>query len=398
MQVRFCINVLLDKYPFSLKHFLVFFSVYSIANVSCVSADNTGVAVESEKNKEVVTQIERTSQTEIIPNRIQGNTGVDGYPAPNLKLGEQITFKDWEVTCDNLFDCRTAGYQPDSSGYEPASIMLFRPLKNKRNDFSGYVKLWTEDKECDSNEVTLRIGDKNLGELRKVDSAQIDDSHNRTSGVFKLSSAQLIAIRAEGSREHSGSLQNVSVDCGSFEWEVSLKGLSSSLAVVELLQSSIEETNVSAQKTFPKKITSTNDLTAKKLMRWSTYFEENCDLFEREGKKVKQLKLGESDYLLVVSPCWLAAYNIGSIAIRLSRDLESIVDEIDFNNKLEGEGYLRFRREHKSRGLGDCWYGNEIIWNGSGFVESERWHTGMCRGYGGGAWHFPQIITEVVAE
>jgi hypothetical protein len=63
-----------------------------------------------------------------------------------------------------------------------------------------------------------------------------------------------------------------------------------------------------------------------------------------------------------------------------------------FNRYMQG-GVLS--GSHKGRGLGDCWSGSTAAWNGSRFVTTSVYDTGMCRGFPGGAWHLPQFEAEV---
>ena len=57
---------------------------------------------------------------------------------------------------------------------------------------------------------------------------------------------------------------------------------------------------------------------------------------------------------------------------------------------------LKIEGSYKARGLGDCWYGREAIWNGKTFIRTEEHTTGSCKGFPGGAWGpLPTFVSEL---
>ncbi len=63
-------------------------------------------------------------------------------------------------------------------------------------------------------------------------------------------------------------------------------------------------------------------------------------------------------------------------------------DATDFDNGTLGA-------THKARGIGDCWGSEKWAWNGTGFVQTSASSTGMCKGFAGGAWEWPTLVTEI---
>ncbi len=50
----------------------------------------------------------------------------------------------------------------------------------------------------------------------------------------------------------------------------------------------------------------------------------------------------------------------------------------------------------KARGIGDCWGSEQWAWEGSGFEHIAASYTGLCKGFAGGAWELPTLVTELV--
>ena len=49
----------------------------------------------------------------------------------------------------------------------------------------------------------------------------------------------------------------------------------------------------------------------------------------------------------------------------------------------------------KGRGVGDCWSNDSWTWDGRGFVHSASGGSGQCKGFAGGAWDMPTLVSEV---
>jgi len=57
---------------------------------------------------------------------------------------------------------------------------------------------------------------------------------------------------------------------------------------------------------------------------------------------------------------------------------------------------LKVKGSFKSRGLGDCWSGQEAVWNGKTFIRTEEHTSGSCKGFAGGAWGgLPTFVSEL---
>ena len=47
------------------------------------------------------------------------------------------------------------------------------------------------------------------------------------------------------------------------------------------------------------------------------------------------------------------------------------------------------------RGIGDCLWRGEWVWDGKAFVQASSMDTGLCRGFPGGAWDLPVLLSDV---
>ena len=57
---------------------------------------------------------------------------------------------------------------------------------------------------------------------------------------------------------------------------------------------------------------------------------------------------------------------------------------------------LKVEGSFKARGLGDCWSGQEAVWNGKTFIRTEEHTSGSCKGFAGGAWGgLPIFVSEI---
>lgn len=120
---------------------------------------------------------------------------------------------------------------------------------------------------------------------------------------------------------------------------------------------------------------------------------EYCDGLDLDP--IKSVALNSTDHLIFsgcrglynVTPVILAYRNLGHkiLEVDLSEEFES-------GMKLDGN-VISCRSKH--RGLGDCWSGEDYVWNGKAFEITGSWHTGKCRGMGGGFWTLPYFISHV---
>ena len=62
------------------------------------------------------------------------------------------------------------------------------------------------------------------------------------------------------------------------------------------------------------------------------------------------------------------------------------------------QGYAFVRGSYKGRALGDCWAGQDAVWNGKIFIRTSEWTTGSCKGLPGGTWQLPTFVSDIIVK
>ena len=62
------------------------------------------------------------------------------------------------------------------------------------------------------------------------------------------------------------------------------------------------------------------------------------------------------------------------------------------------QGYAFVRGSYKGRALGDCWAGQDAVWNGKIFIRTSEWTTGSCKGLPGGTWQLPIFVSNIIVK
>ena len=104
--------------------------------------------------------------------------------------------------------------------------------------------------------------------------------------------------------------------------------------------------------------------------------------------------------MLAEAICSSSAYNYTNYYAVLDEKLNKV--ERVLENRYNYADYdknthiLKVEGSFKARGLGDCWYGREAVWNGKTFIRTEEHTSGSCKGFGGGAWGgLPTFVSEI---
>lgn len=120
---------------------------------------------------------------------------------------------------------------------------------------------------------------------------------------------------------------------------------------------------------------------------------------EEANKTLKVYRLTET-VALASQQCWMAAYNYADAfwLINAKPPFEPKFITAATDLFLHDDGTLRIHNAYKGRGLGDCWERDESIWDGEKFVSISNNSTGLCRGFAGGAWNLPTLVTEVKVQ
>ncbi len=317
--------------------------------------------------------------------------------------------QDWELVCDNTRTCRVAGYQRDDADL-PVSVLLTRHA-GAGTAVAGRVTLgdgW-EDSVLDALPAQLRVAlwidGKSHGERTMAKTALQAD----------LTAAQVAALLKALTRD-----SRIEFRVGKVVWELSDSGAAAVLLKMDDVQGRIGTVGAAFRKgkqpetrvlpPLPAPIVKAVPLAParpgdarfiaqhgdalRKALRSATD-EDSCSDLHETGETAPSLEAVRltKTKLLVSTRCWLAAYNAGSgywIVNDTAPYRPELVtsDATDFDNGVLGA-------THKARGIGDCWGSERWTWDGTAFVQTSASSTGMCKGFAGGAWELPTLVTQI---
>ena len=81
---------------------------------------------------------------------------------------------------------------------------------------------------------------------------------------------------------------------------------------------------------------------------------------------------------------------------KLSKVEQVLANKYNYADYDKNTHILKVKGSFKARGLGDCWYGREAVWNGKTFIRTEEHTSGSCKGFAGGAWGgLPIFVSEI---
>jgi len=328
---------------------------------------------------------------------------------------EPVSFvlRDWELACDNTRTCRAAGYQPGDGGM-PVSVLLTREA-GPGAPVSAEVSFgddWDEsvfERMPQIFRVVFVIDGRRHGEI----------AIDRKTLAASLTPAQTTALLKALKRDSVIEFHNTDL-----VWTLSDAGASAVLLKMDEAQGRIDtpgalrkpgkrsETLVPPPLPMPivravephpalpadKRFLAKHGTALRAELRRNVNEEDCIDLHgnergEDETPQPLEIVRLTKTQLLVSTRCWMGAYNMGN-------GYWVINDKPPFRPLLVTQMANEFENgtltgSHKGRGLGDCWNHQEWVWDGARFVHTASASTGMCRGFPGGAWRLPTLVTDV---
>ena len=119
------------------------------------------------------------------------------------------------------------------------------------------------------------------------------------------------------------------------------------------------------------------------------------EFYSAEEKSLVVYEL-DARHKLVDKLCWRGPYNTthnyGLFDNKLQNLQQRLGSDEEPMNDFDGK---TISGQMKGRGLGDCWSGSEYIWTGEKYELSSALDSGLCRGFGGGAWQLPTFVSNV---
>jgi len=121
----------------------------------------------------------------------------------------------------------------------------------------------------------------------------------------------------------------------------------------------------------------------------------SCELLDAKQDEAAELDIRKltKDKLLVSRTCWQAAYNTGDGYWVANAQAPYAPVLVTTSATDYDDGVISSMQ--KGRGIGDCVGTATWTWNGHTFVQTSAATTGMCRGFPGGAWELPTLVTRI---
>lgn len=327
--------------------------------------------------------------------------------AESAITGLHFLHKDWELACDNTGTCRAAGYQAEDHLARPVSVLLQRAA-GAHAPVSARVKIDAAHIPAQRKPLQLSMLGRSYGTV----------ALDLRSGEGQLSAAQTKALL-----KAVQSAQPVVWTADDAEWALSAAGASAVLLKMDDFQKRVGtpsalarkgmQSNAGVLKMQPLPLVQIKNYQrgiAKRLNVNAAPAQQLAARLKKSAPKEDCWALYEGSYLpedqiaiyplnrqnvLVEAPCWRAAYNYGYGYWVMDKALMQTRQFVTASASSFSEGQI-FAAQ-KGRGIADCGSQDEWAWNGSRFVKTYQAIQAQCKGFTGGAWDMPLLISKVQA-
>ena len=333
--------------------------------------------------------------------------------APSLK-GFEKTYQDWDLICDNTGTCNMAGYQEEGDGSEHPVSILFTRSAGEQAPVSAQLALLPEDVGNKTAEIILN--GQSLGIVPNISE----------EGNAKLSEKQttelLTALKGNA---------DIEVVFGEFKEKVSDKGAAAAMLKMDefqqrlntpsaLIRQGQEKHAVLAPQAAPKiEAVRVNNRQTTELKRGEKQFDAVLALLRKSNRTNKNSEnycyaLHKDDVwneqitlypltkgkVLAEAICLAGAYQstyyYAILDEKLTKIEQVLANQYNYADYDKNTHVLKVEGSFKGRGIGDCWAGQEAVWNGKTFIRTEEHTSGSCKGFAGGAWGpLPTFVSEI---
>ena len=318
-------------------------------------------------------------------------------------------YQDWDLVCDNTGTCRMAGYQDESS--DPVSI-LFTRAAGENAAVEGkltIVPFGEADRDVQvGQDIEIWLNGKSLGTVKHIS----DDAPD------KLTEEQTKALLSGLKKE-----SEIRLTYGKTTLKVSDKGAAAAMLKMDEFQQRLNTPSALISQGQEK-----HAVLAPKV-------EPKIDAVSVKNRKTTELKLGEKQYdnvlallrkahdgcvdedlesqditiyplthnkVLAEALCFKGAYQSTNyyavLDDKLSKVEQVLAEQYNEAGYDEKQGYAFVRGSYKGRALGDCWAGQDAVWNGKIFIRTSHWMTGACKGLPGGTWQLPIFVSNIIVK
>ena len=322
-------------------------------------------------------------------------------------IGEN--YQDWDLVCDNTGTCRMAGYQDESS--DPVSILFTRAAGENAAVEGKFTILPFGEADRDvqvGQDIEIWLNGKSLGKVKHIS----DDAPD------KLTEEQTKALLSGLKKE-----SEIRLTYGKTTLKVSDKGAAAAMLKMDefqqrlntpsaLIRQGQEKHAVLAPQPAPKiEVVSVNNRKTTELKRGEKQYNNVLALLRKAHDGCVDEDL-ESQYItiyplthnkvLAEALCFKGAYQSTNyyavLDDKLSKVEQVLADQYNEAGYDEKQGYAFVRGTYKARGIGDCWSGDDAVWNGKIFIRTSEWTTGSCKGFTGGAWQLPTFVSDIIVK
>ena len=327
-------------------------------------------------------------------------------------------YQDWDLVCDNTGTCRMAGYQEGDGSEHPVSI-LFTRAAGENAVVEGKLTILPlgDDRDIQvGQDIEIWLNGKSLGKVKHISDDEPD----------KLTEEQTKALLSGLKKE-----SEIRLTYGKTTLKVSDKGAAAAMLKMDefqqrlntpsaLIRQGQEKHAVLAPQAAPKiEAVSVNNHKTIELKRGEKQFdavlallrktngtnedaENYCYELHKDDVWNKQITLYPltKGKVLAEAICSSSAYNYTNYYAvldgKLSKVEQVLENRYNYADYDKNTHILKVEGSFKARGLGDCWYGREAVWNGKTFIRTEEHTSGSCKGFAGGAWGgLPIFVSEL---
>ena len=318
-------------------------------------------------------------------------------------------YQDWDLVCDNTGTCRMAGYQ--EKGDDPVSILFTRAAGENATVEGKLTILPFGEADRDvqvGQDIEIWLNGKSLGKVKHIS----DDAPD------KLTEEQTKALLSGLKKE-----SEIRLTYGKTTLKVSDKGAAAAMLKMDefqqrlntpsaLIRQGQEKHAVLAPQAAPKvDAVSVNNHKTIELKRGEKQFNhvlallrkayDGCVDEDLESQDITLYPLTQNKILaeaLCASGAYQSTNYYAVLDDKLSKVEQVLADQYNEAGYDEKQGYAFVRGTYKARGIGDCWSGDDAVWNGKIFIRTSEWTTGSCKGFTGGAWQLPTFVSDIIVK
>ena len=322
-------------------------------------------------------------------------------------IGEN--YQDWDLVCDNTGTCRMAGYQDESS--DPVSILFTRAAGENVAVEGKFTILPFGEADRDvqvGQDIEIWLNSTSLGKVKHISDDEPD----------KLTEEQTKALLSGLKKE-----SEIRLTYGKTTLKVSDKGAAAAMLKMDefqqrlntpsaLIRQGQEKHAVLAPQAAPKiEAVSVNNHKTIELKRGEKQFKhvlallrkahDGCVDEDLESQDITIYPLTQNKVLaeaLCVRGAYQSTNYYAVLDDKFSKVEQVLAEQYNEAGYDEKQGYAFVRGTYKDRGLGDCWSGQDAVWNGKIFIRTSEWTTGSCKGLPGGTWQLPIFVSNVIVK